>query len=188
MGRYAPDRLTRVEATALIRKIRKGLAPYYDLVHPVGSYRRGAKDLGDLDFVVSGKRSLQGIEAYLHSIGLLFTVARSGDHMLSLVLKSGKKTVQVEFTKTKLRHLGAVLLHATGPALFNHELRTFVKVKKGKLNQYGLQSLTTGRSYMVPTEKHVFTKLGLDFIPPKDREDGFWAVRDKYKLHKIKSV
>lgn len=184
MGKYAPDKMTRSEASRVIRKVNRVVAPWFDVVEPAGSYRRGEPVVGDLDFIVLGRMSLSKIPDLLADAGYKFSIGRSGKSVLTIALHSGNKIVQVEFNKTRKSEFGAALLHSTGPGLWNVGIRTFAKQKGFKLSQHGLENLETGRVHRAPNEAAVFSRLGMRVVPPKERTN-FWNEKSKYKARKI---
>ena len=112
--------------------------------------------------------------------GLVSRVIRSGAKIATTVIKHRGVDVQVELNRTTRHNMGAALLHSTGSAMFNAELRMFAKQRGFILNQYGLTNKLSNK-VVSRTEEAIFKALGLDFIPPEDRNDGFWLIVDEYK-------
>ena len=174
------DRITRSEAERLHKLIRPILA-LCGRSELAGSYRRGHLELGDLDFlVVNGDLNL--IRISLGSTGLVKEIVRAGDLLTTVIISFNRKLIQVEFTSVTVDSFGAALLHATGSARFNAELRTLAKQKALLLNQYGLTDLASGKIIASKTEQEIFNKLGLFSIPPTERNRGLWEIIDDYKI------
>lgn len=180
-GKYTKDKLTRDEAKVLAKAVYLLAKKHGTRVAIAGSLRRNQSVVGDLDFVIT--------DADLGPL-LLDLVAkldakkapRIGDHMMTVLIPFGKKKIQVEFVAVKDRSFGAAMIHSTGSADFNVGLRSMAKGMGLLLNQHGLWNDTkfmAGR-----TEEDVFKKMGLAFVPPKERNvlGDFNQVRDRYQL------
>ena len=176
MAASTQDRITREQACHMITFLGPMMLRNSFSYDAAGSFRRGNKILGDIDFVlVNGK--LRELSEDLHEQANTRTL-RCGESILSVLLPYGDKEIQAEFNITTEKTLGAALLHSTGGAEFNMELRTYAKQQGWKLNQYGLHM--AGRRTICKTETDIFKALGLHFIPPDERSEGLWNVIDLY--------
>jgi len=188
MAAWTKDRITKTEANRLIKGILPIARTHSEQAEIGGSHRRGAHPVGDLDFVMV-KGNMPALLDHLSKKYTVHSVPRKGEKLMSLVLKGKKKKIQVEFTSVSHpRSVGSALLHTTGSAKFNTGLRTFAKMKGFKLSQHGLFHAKSGRYAAGRSEKDVFNKLGMSYIPPEDRNNGFWEVKKKYKVRKLETV
>lgn len=157
----------------------------------VGSYRRKAKDSGDIDILLTSKDSEQGKNLMKNFIKELL---RSDNLDSSLVFSSGTtKFMGLGKIDNYYRHIDIfyysekeypfALLFSTGSGQFNIEMRADA-IKKGyslseKAIIYdGIHTITKeeyklkiGKDY--PTEeKDIFDFLGLIYIDPENRQSG----------------
>lgn len=179
-GAYAEHRLT-YEQTEELDKLLEPIIKRHTAKHQLaGSYRRGHKEVGDADYIVTDA----DLTDLFHDLAKKFRnikLARGGDKLITCVVPFKKKEIQVEFINVPKSSFGAALLHSTGSGDFNHGLRSFAKKKGFKLNQYGLFDVATNKKIAGTTEESIFKALDLKPIPPTDRDNDFWSVRTKYK-------
>lgn len=186
-GAFTKDRLTREEAKDLAKIVAKCVKRYCGSIQIAGSYRRGATSIGDLDFVVTDADLGAVLMALVEKLGAT-KAPRAGNSVMTVLVPYGRKKIQVEFVSVKERSVGAGLIHSTGGAEFNVGLRSLAKSMGMLLNQHGLFDAQTKKFLAGRTEESVFKKLGLHFIPPKDRNDGLGAIKDKYSNGKKTSA
>mgnify|MGYP006288155997 CR=1 FL=1 len=132
---------------------------------PAGSFRRRKETVGDLDVLIRAQDREQAARDILEYSDIREVISR-GDERLSVRLDSG---LQVDFRFFESGHFGAALLYFTGSKEHNIEIRKLVREQEWKLNEYGLfneDSLLAGK-----TEKAVYQRLGMDWIPPELREN-----------------
>lgn len=181
MSTAVQDRITRREAEAMEQHLRPYLRRWSYGYEMVGSYRRGKDSMGDVDFIlISG--NIKGIISDLEVKQLVYRIVRNGGAITTILMHWKKKIIQVEFTIVSGNHYGAALLHSTGSAEFNTQLRTYAKQKGYLLNQYGLFKKNASIPIASRTEQEIFDRLGLYFIPPRMRDFGFWFIKDQYKV------
>lgn len=184
-GKYTKDKLTRDEAKVLAKLVLPIAKKHVTRVAIAGSLRRNQPVVGDLDFVVT--------DADLGPILLDLTIKldakaapRVGDHVMTVLIPFGKKKIQVEFVAVKDKSFGAAMIHSTGSADFNVGLRSMAKGMGLLLNQHGLWN---GTKFVAgKTEEDVFKAMGMDFVPPLERNvvGDFGSVRDKYQRKVVK--
>ncbi len=179
-GAYTRHRLTRKQVTIINRYLTPILKAHCNTFELAGSWRRGATDIGDMDYIITDA-DLSAMIAAMQEELHVHKVARQGDKIATIVLKSTTGAeAQVEFVNVPSRSVGAALLHSTGSGQFNVGLRTYARQKGYLLNQYALSK--NGRYVAGRTEEEVFKKLTLHYIPPKDRNNDFWSVKSQYKI------
>lgn len=168
-GAYADDRYTSKEVKSIMRMLAPALSTLTPLFKLVGSNRRGGKDdYGDIDLLVAGV-DLDKVKDVISAIIPVTSVPRQGEKLMSLVVDFNGKSLQLEVSAVQREHFGAAALGATGSNEFNIALRARAKRMGYMLNNYGLFDRETNRMIASKTEKDIFNKLGLTFIPPGKR-------------------
>src|ERR1700722_14157727 len=171
-GRFPIDVATG-EAAKLVSYINAFGKPI-ETVTPAGSLRRGKETVGDLDFLVilpSDKYKPKVVEAIAQHILAYPEIEQklaNGENKVSFLLKSG---MQVDVRILKKESYGAALLYFTGSKEHNVVLRGRANKMDYTLNEYALATLKGERPVAGATEKEIYAKLGLDYIPPELREN-----------------
>lgn len=158
-----------------------------------GSYRRGAKDSGDIDFIITrpDTTSVAELRPFLYKLvrkleDSKFLVARlasggyahsSGDSSLwhgCCVLPGVGIWRRIDLLLVPESQMGGALIYFTGDDIFNRSLRLLARKKGMRLNQRGLYKrgpaggddgeLVEGRC-----EKKIFEVLGVKWRPPGQR-------------------
>jgi DNA polymerase (family 10) len=132
-------------------------------VNPAGSLRRGANTVGDIDILTTDAKASEAFVSY----PMVDRVIERGPTRVSVFLKTG---TQVDLRTVKKDELGAALIYFTGSKQHNIELRNLAIQKGWKLNEYALADAKSGKLIASKTEEDVYSKLGLEFIPPELRE------------------
>ncbi len=171
-GRFRIDEADQT-AAVLVTHIRAFGKPIEE-VTPAGSLRRGKETVGDLDLLVTlaaGKNSKEVVEAISQHIlafpGIDQTLAH-GENKVSFLLKNG---LQVDVRILDKESFGAALLYFTGSKEHNVVLRGRANKMGLTLNEYALATLEGERPVARATEKEIYAKLKLDYIPPELREN-----------------
>ena len=148
--------------TPILRKI-KGVKA----VEIAGSYRRGAKTVGDLDILVVGTRhSASSAKKPIFKSFPDHTVLASGETKIAFMIF--RQNLQVDIRFVPEESYGAALLYFTGSKDYNIMMRK-VAIEKGYLlNEYGL--FNEGEYIAGRTEEEVYRKLNLPIIPPAQRK------------------
>ena len=148
-----------------------------------GSFRRRKETVGDLDILVTCKKSSPVMDRFV-AYDEVETVISKGTTRSTVVLRSG---LQVDLRLVAQVSYGAALYYFTGSKAHNITVRT-IAVKKGlKINEYGVfkgKRRVAGR-----TEKEVFEAVGLRYVEPELREDrGEIEAAKKNRLPHLVSV
>ena len=171
-GRFHID-VAEEEAEKLVSYIR-GIGKTVESVTPAGSLRRGKETVGDLDLLVTlapGKhapKTIEGISERTLKYPEIDQTLAHGENKVSFVLKTG---LQVDVRLLEKESFGAALLYFTGSKEHNVALRGRANKMGLTLNEYALATLKGERPVASETEKEIYTKLGLDYIPPELREN-----------------
>lgn len=159
-----------------------------------GSYRRGAADSGDLDFIVTKPNAtietLRTIildtiipklfeRGYL-KVGLATTDKVDGSKWHGAAALPGTKVWRrIDFLLVPWDEIGAALIYFTGNDIFNRSIRLLASKKGMRLNQRGLwkdvirgknrERITQGTLVEGKDEKKIFELLGVPWRPPEHR-------------------
>ncbi|SDZ75293.1 DNA polymerase/3'-5' exonuclease PolX [Microbulbifer marinus] len=145
-----------------------------------GSYRRRKETVGDLDILITAK---QGAEIMDHFTNYeeVEEVVSKGKTRSTVHLRSG---MQVDLRVVPQVSYGAAQHYFTGSKAHNIAVRK-LGIKRGyKINEYGV--FEGDKRIAGETEKSVYDKVGLPYIPPELRENrGELEAARKGKLPKL---
>lgn len=191
------ERISRAEVKAHSDYVRTALHkidPGFK-VHIMGSYRRGAKDSGDIDLIITKPAtSLSILRTIIFStlIPTLFSHsflkaslatsqrANNGSKWLGAsCLPSSKIWRRLDLLLVPEEEIGAALLYFTGNDIFNRSMRLLASKKGMRLNQKGLykdvlrgkgrQKITDGTLVEGKSERKIFELLGVPWREPTER-------------------
>lgn len=157
--RVKPNKMRLAPAQRLAAKVEKVLAPYSDFIMVVGSVRREAPTVGDIELVALPK----DLEEFL---GILNEEGFSGG------TRKQVGTVQGMPIEIYLAHdpkeIGGLVFMYTGDFQFNIAMRTKAKRRGLKLNQYGIWK---GAKPVLQGDDEVdfFEFLGVRYHEPQER-------------------
>lgn len=148
--------------------------PQVKQINYLGSLRRQASTVGDIDIAVATDDPTQVLEHFTQYPGKS-RVLEAGEHTASIVLPNG---CQVDLMVQPPQSYGSLLQHFTGSKHHNIALREYAMKLGYSLSEYGIKKTSPslkvregrGVSYEFPDEKSFYNFLGLDFIPPELRE------------------
>jgi DNA polymerase beta len=164
------------------------------IIEVCGSYRRGNKDSGDIDILLSHplilkdddiKRMRQNIllklVILLQEIGFLYdhiTVDGNTKYMGMCKLNHNKPYRRIDVRFISYESFPTALLYFTGSADLNTKMRIEAKSKGYKLNEYGLYKSEFDKKtneyiyrekFDTPDEESVFKILGMKYLIPTER-------------------
>lgn len=146
---------------------------------PLGSLRRRAATVGDIDIAVS-TRNPEAVVAHFVKYPLKSRIIEAGEASSSIMLGS---EVQVDLYLQPPESFGSLLQHLTGSKHHNIALRTYALKMGLSLSEYGIakavkgESETNTPSHKLKGLKHFSSEekfygfLKMDWIPPELRED-----------------
>lgn len=134
-----------------------------DYCEAMGSYRRRAPTIGDLDFAVSCEIPERALEIFL-KFPEIHEVISQGDKKASVVLKN---ELQVDVRVIQKKELGSMLQYFTGNMQHNVLLRQYALQQGMSLSEYGIKY--KGNLEEFSDEKDFYKRLGLQYIPPEFR-------------------
>lgn len=150
-------------ANGIVRLMR-GL-PEAQKAEAAGSIRRKLQTIGDIDILVASEQPAAITKAFVSMPGARKVLA-SGETKSSVVLRSG---MQADLRVVLPEQWGSALQYFTGSKAHSIELRK-IAIKKGlKLSEYGV--FRGSEAVASETEEDVYGALGLDYIPPEEREN-----------------
>ena len=129
-----------------------------------GSIRRRKETVGDIDILVITKKP-QEIMDFFTEMDSVDEIIVKGPSKSTVILKQG---LDCDLRVFEDDIFGAALLYFTGSKELNVDLRKIAISQEMKLSEYGLfkgKDKVAGK-----TEKEIFNRLGLDYIPPELRE------------------
>ncbi|MGW2035736.1 DNA polymerase/3'-5' exonuclease PolX [Streptomyces sp. NPDC001811] len=132
-----------------------------------GSLRRMRETVGDLDVLVSARRSAPFMDA-LCELPVTAEVIARGAKKTSVRTGNG---LQLDLRVVPPESWGAALQYFTGSKAHNIRTRTIAVHQGLKLSEYGVFDTGSGESVASRTEEEVYARLGLPWIPPTLRED-----------------
>lgn len=130
----------------------------------LGSLRRKASTVGDLDIAVATKAPEAVIKHFL-AFNEVDRVTGEGDKKASVRLKNG---VQVDVRTSDPASFGSMKQYFTGSKQHNVLLRSFALGKGLSLSEYGIK--VGGKLQPVAKEEDFYKKVGLTWIPPELRQ------------------
>jgi len=131
-----------------------------------GSLRRKMETIKDLDIIASCEESdREELMAYFVSSSQRLQTISQGNTKSAIVLDSG---ITAELRLVNDQEYPFLLQHATGNKEHNTQLRRLAKEHHLKMNEYGLFK----EDEFIPCkdEEEIYSKLGLQIIPPERRE------------------
>jgi DNA polymerase (family 10) len=150
-------------ADALVKHLAG--APGVDRVVAAGSFRRMRETVGDLDLLVTARKSNAAVERFV-AYAEVEKVTAQGETRASVRLKPG---LQVDLRVVSAESFGAALVYFTGSKAHNIALRRIAQGRGLKINEYGV--FKGEKRIAGETEASVYRAIGLPLIPPELRED-----------------
>jgi NAD-dependent DNA ligase/DNA polymerase/3'-5' exonuclease PolX len=151
----------------------------------VGSYRRGVKDSGDIDIIITNEKNDNSIFNividYLIKDGIIVEVLSRGK-VKSLVIgkiypEKDTPVRRLDFLYAPPNEYAFAVLYFTGSKTFNTLMRQRAQDMGYTLNEHGLSYMKNGVKGAkidkeFPDEKSIFDFLGMKYKDPEERIDG----------------
>lgn len=179
------NRLLLPYATALADEVVSWLkkSKYVKKIDTLGSLRRKASTVGDVDIAVASENAKKVIEHFTKYPNTT-RILEKGTRTASIIVTGNK---QVDLMVEKPESYGSLLQHFTGSKHHNIALREYALKKKMSLSDYGiklkpgakvLKSMFKSQNYnpklkiyQFDTEEKFYNAIGMQWIPPELRED-----------------
>lgn len=136
-------------------------------VDPLGSLRREASTVGDIDISVATNDTPK-VLTYFTKYPKSQKTIEKGDHTASILLPGN---IQVDLMTQPVDSYGSLLQHFTGSKHHNIALREYALKKGFSLSEYGIKKQSTGNLAKFKDEISFYKYLGLSYIEPELRED-----------------
>lgn len=152
-------------AKRLAAEVVEVARPWCDQVEVAGSVRRGRPDVKDLDIVMQ--------PALVFGEMLKPALAEAGATFIQLGEQSWVfdwKGIKVEVTLAVRECYPALLLWRTGSATHNIVLAQRARRKGLRMTKNGVLNAVTADVIAWESEEAIFNALGLDMVPPAERE------------------
>lgn len=163
------------EFMKVFKKESQTINTYYEIV---GSYRRGAINSGDIDVIItSDDRSVfQRVIDTLISKNMIIEVLSRGDTKCLVIAKltPRSKARRVDFMFTTRKEYPFAILYFTGSKDFNTAMRGYALKMGLSMNEHGFTKKDTQQKIVyddILSEKDIFDKLRLVYVPPENRID-----------------
>ncbi|XP_068585109.1 DNA polymerase lambda-like [Cebidichthys violaceus] len=189
------DRMPREEAAA-IEEVLKEAAQAIDpglLAMACGSYRRGKATCGDVDVLISHPdgKSHKGVFSKvlqsLHDSGFLtddlVSHEENGEQKkyMGVCRLPGpdRRHRRLDVIVVPYDEFACALMYFTGSAHFNRSMRALAKTKRMSLSEHSLNKdvvrrgslkVHAGTPFSTPTEKDVFSLIGIPYRRPRERD------------------
>ena len=161
------DRLSIYQAFALSKQIINHLkqSPHIIQIEPLGSLRRQASTIGDIDIAVITKQPKKALD-YLLKYPQIKKIINQGISKASIITFNN---IQIDIRFQSPDTFGSLLQHFTGSKSHNIQLRQLAQEKNLSLSEYGIKD-KQGKLKKFSSEEKLYQVLGLDWIPPQLRE------------------
>jgi len=148
----------------------------------VGSYRRGAKDSGDIDIIVTNDQNDSSIfNKFINALqerGIIVEILTKGKTK-SMVMGQlpGQTPRRLDFMYASPSEYAFSILYFTGSKAVNVVMRQRALDLGYSMNEHGLYKMSGKKKgprldVMFPTERSIFEFLGLEYKKPTERIDG----------------
>jgi DNA polymerase (family 10) len=137
---------------------------------PLGSLRRRASTIGDIDIAVATNQP-QAVLEHFTKYPKAKKILEKGEATASIILPG---EIQVDLMVQKPESFGSLLQHFTGSKHHNIALREYALKQGYSLSEYGIRKLKNVKDrglQTFKTEEEFYSFLGLEWIPPEIRED-----------------
>lgn len=178
---------------AYVRRALQKIDPSFEVIVG-GSYRRGAKDSGDIDCLITHPNTHSAHLRIVVLEQLVPALFKSGFLVASLAttnkddgskwhgascLPTSKTWRRIDLLLVPSDEIGAALIYFTGNDIFNRSLRLLASTKGMRLNQRGLyqdamrdrrrEKISDGIKVEGESEERIFEILGVPWRPPEHR-------------------
>ncbi|MBI3550516.1 MAG: DNA polymerase/3'-5' exonuclease PolX [Elusimicrobia bacterium] len=144
--------------------------PGVQQLEAAGSLRRGRETVGDLDLLCTARDGAKVIEFFTR-LPQVSRIVGAGDTKATVRLAAG---IQCDLRVVPPESFGAALQYFTGSKDHNVALRALAQGKGLTINEYGLfrkSDAKQSKPLAGKTEKELYERLGLPWIPPELREN-----------------
>jgi DNA polymerase beta len=138
-----------------------------------GSYRRGAKESGDIDCLISSKvfTLKDAVDLFRRKKIVTDVLSMRNEKFMGIAhCPSGGLHIRLDIEFVNETSWGTALLYFTGSKGFNVYMRADAKRKGLLLNEHGLYDMKTGDKILeYPSEEDIFEEIGMKYVKPEMR-------------------
>ncbi len=149
----------------------------------VGSWRRGAKNSGDIDIIITDSNDNNSvykkfIDKLIEKKILIEVLSRGNVKTLGISRLSRRSTARrIDFMFTPKKEFTFAMLYFTGSKIFNTIMRKRALDMGYTMNEHGIYNMVNKKKgerleQYFPTERSVFEFLGIEYREPHERKDG----------------
>jgi DNA polymerase (family 10) len=166
-GQHRKSRIPYEEAHKIAEKIKASLeqAKLTKRVEFLGSLRRGAETVGDIDLGVATS-NFPKVAEHIKTQPFVKRVLLSGEQLVSVIVDNGW---QADIKLAPLSEWGSFIQHFTGDKQHNIMLREYALKKGFSLSEHGIKIKASGEVKTFESEEAFYNFLGLKLIPPAER-------------------
>ena len=145
----------------------------------VGSYRRGAKNSGDIDIIISDPDDDKTVfskflDELIRSKVLVEVLTRGKTKSMGVSKLRGRPARRVDFMYTSPEEFPFAILYFTGSKTFNTIMRARALELGYSMNEHGFTRMknkkkTTKLETIFPNEQSIFQFLGMQYVEPEKR-------------------
>jgi len=160
-------RIPRERALVVAEDLKKSLLKLAEVKKVIflGSLRRGAELVGDIDFGIIITDPV-AVKTAIEQLPQVRRVLAAGENLIRLILVNGW---QVDLKISTAEEWGSFIQHFTGSKEHNIRLREFALSKNLSLSEHGIKDKLTDQVKKFSTEEDFYRYLGLKLIPPAER-------------------
>lgn len=180
--RYYKDTLKKIPFKEMekhekeIIKTIKDIDPNINVV-VAGSYRRKAKQSGDIDVLITHKKNeelpclFKRIIDRMQCTSYIEDMLSFGEKKAMAIckLKGHKTSRRIDLLWTKKEEFPFAILYFTGSGLFNVKMRNHALSLGFSMNEYGITKHGEKVKHIFKDEKDIFAFLNLKYIEPENR-------------------
>lgn len=161
----------------LFKKVNEDGKAHYEIV---GSYRRGAKDSGDIDIIITHEENDRNVFAQLLDLlikkNILIEVLSRGDtKSLGVSKLKGQPARRIDFMFSTKEEYPFAIMYFTGSKTFNTLMRRRALDLGYSMNEHCFCHMVNGKKgarldKVFADEKEIFDFLGMVYKTPKERD------------------
>lgn len=170
------------EYKIIVTKVFNESTPSGSTFEIVGSYRRGAATSGDIDMIITNDENNENVlnyflDALIKKNMIIEVLSRGQNKSLTIGQIPGHRPRRLDFLYALPSEYSFAILYFTGSKTFNINQRQRALNLGLCMDERGLYTRVSGKKVAkincsFPTEKSIFSFLGMEYREPADRVDG----------------
>jgi NAD-dependent DNA ligase/DNA polymerase/3'-5' exonuclease PolX len=177
------------EYNKILTPVFNASAPSNSYFEIVGSYRRGAKNSGDIDIIITNKDDDKGalntfLDTLIRDKIVIEVLTRGKTKSMVISQIPGERPRRMDLLYASPDEYAFAILYFTGSKVFNTVQRQRALNMGYSLNEHGLYRMVSGKKgerleNKFPTEKSIFDFLNMKYLEPNERVDGHSIATQK---------